>query len=382
MPEAEHVWVVDGAGVTRLAERLARAAWVALDTESNSMFVYRERLCLVQLHLPDGLVLVDPLALLEREGPQALEPLRGPLARSDRPLYLHGGEYDVGVFRRDLGTTLGGIWDTQQAAAMLGFARTGYGAMVEALLGVTLEKAYSQYNWATRPLDPGAERYALDDVRYLPALAQALQERVRDADLVEEVAIANAAVAEASWSGGFDPGGFWRVKGVRELRPAGLAVLASLWTWRDGIARAENLPPGRLVNNELLLALARNAPTNFQLLKRIGVRGAVLARHGESLIAAVRAATQDPPPLPARPRAREVGPEEEARETRLKDWRRSEAERRGVPLQVVLPAKALEHLKAHGAGDLASVPQLGAKRIARYGETLQRLAGDRGPYDA
>ena len=68
-----------------------------------------------------------------------------------------------------------------------------------------------------------------------------------------------------------------------------------------------------------------------------------------------------------------------AREERLKAWRRKEAEARSlkderpVPLQLVLPARALEHLKLHGARDLAGVPQLGAGRIARYGATLKAL---------
>jgi ribonuclease D len=58
---------------------------------------------------------------------------------------------------------------------------------------------------------------------------------------------------------------------------------------------------------------------------------------------------------------------------RLKAWRQQEAERRQVPLQVVLPAAALRHLQRHGAEDLESVPQLGAKRIRLYGDKLGEL---------
>jgi hypothetical protein len=51
-----------------------------------------------------------------------------------------------------------------------------------------------------------------------------------------------------------------------------------------------------------------------------------------------------------------------------------EAERREVPMQVVLPVAALRHLQQYGGGELEMVPQLGAKRIERYGEVLVRLA--------
>jgi ribonuclease D len=371
--QSDHTWVRDERGVQELVARMHTAPWVALDTESNSMFVYRERMCLLQLNLGGELVLVDSLALAGEPPATALAALAPELARADRPLWLHGGEYDVGIFRRDFGMRLEGIWDTQQAALMLGWEKTGYGAVVERVCGVSLEKSHTQYNWATRPLDPGAERYAVDDVRYLPEVGTALQQAVRDADLEEEMAIACAAVGESAWNGGFDAGGFWKIKGVRELRPHQQSVLAALWSWRDEVSRELDQPPGRLMNGELLLAIARNQPTNFQLLKRIGVRGSLLGSNGESLIECIRAAASDPKPLPPRPRAREVLPIEEEREVRLKDWRRSEATRRTVPLQAVLPAKALEWLKQHGAADLAQVPQLGGKRIRLYGEQLQRL---------
>ena len=72
--------------------------------------------------------------------------------------------------------------------------QTGYGAVVEAICDVKLPKGHSDYNWGTRPLDEDALLYAIDDVRYLPEVIHALQQAVKEADLEEEVAIANQAV--------------------------------------------------------------------------------------------------------------------------------------------------------------------------------------------
>lgn len=373
MPEkpAAAAWIADPAGVEEVGRAMTAAPWVAIDTESNSMFVYRERVCLVQVNAGGRLFVIDPLAL--PPGPEALAPLRPSLEDPAKPVLLHGGEYDVGCLRRDYGIQLRGVFDSQQAASLLGWEKTGYGAAVEQVCGVALSKAYAQYDWATRPLDPAALRYAVDDVVYLPEVCERLRAAVQAADLVEEVAIANAAVEGAGWSGGFDPGGFWRMKGVRDVPQAALPMLAALWVWRDGVARDRDLPPGRLINNELLLVLAAQQPTNFGHLKKLGARSWFLAEFGERLIAEVKRAKAEPPALPPRPHHREVDDAERARENRLKDWRRAESEKRKVPLQVVLPAKALEHLKQHGAGDLASVPQLGGKRIRLYGEKLQQL---------
>ena len=34
----------------------------------------------------------------------------------------------------------------------------------------------------------------------------------------------------------FDPEGFWRVKGARDLPPLGRAILRELYQWREGVA--------------------------------------------------------------------------------------------------------------------------------------------------
>ena len=379
-------WISSSDGLADIARTALTAPWVALDTEANSMFVYRERVCLLQLNLGGSLALIDTLALNApqddagvRTPSSALSALRQACEDPALTLYLHGGEYDVGCLKRDYGISLRGVWDSQQAASMLGWEKTGYGAVVEKVCGVVLDKAYTQYDWATRPLAAGAERYALDDVIFLPQVCEHLRGLVAAADLDEEVTIANQAVEATTWSGGFDPAGFWRIKGVREVPPQSLGVLTALYAWRDALAKIANLPPGRLLNNEVLLVLARQVPTNFQLLKKLGLRSWFLGAHGEALIQALRSAASTPPAVPPRPRQREVAPEEEEREARLKDWRRGEAERRtraeerAVPLQVVLPAKALEYLKQHGADQLEQMPQLGGKRIARYGDKLTEL---------
>ncbi len=375
----DHWWIETVADLPRVVEACRTAPWLALDSEANSMFVYREQMCLLQLNAGGQLIVVDMVALLKAEGwdgsapSHVLDSLKTELSRTDRPLWLHGGEYDCALLKRDFGITPAGVWDTQQAASLLGWPATGYGAVVEKLCAVTLEKAFTQYDWATRPLDPGALQYALDDVVHLPKCAEILKAEVATADLVEEHAIACQAVTESTSGAGFDPAGFWKIKGLRDLPKDCHGVLAALYVWRDGIAREANLPPGRIINNESLLIVAKYAPLSFQQLKKAGLKSWVLSQHGEAIIDTIRSAKEQPPAIPEQPRRREVDDAEEDRETRLKDWRRSESERRKVPLQVVLPAKAIEHLKRYGADDLSAVPQLGPKRIGLYGEKIVTL---------
>jgi ribonuclease D len=379
-PPVHHV--VDHAGLVALAAALEKAPWVAIDSESNSMFVYREQVCLIQLNVGGDLYVVDPLAFGVTAadtvaGPSAVLDVLAPgLARSDRPLWVHGGEYDAAVLRRDFGFVLGGLFDTQQAASLLGWSKTGYGSLVAEFCGVQLSKKYATYDWATRPLLPEALDYAVDDVVYLPQLAQKLGDAIAAADIVDEVNVANVVVADSRWSTVFDPSRMWRIKDTDVLDNNALRALARLFVWRNDTAAAVDQPAGRLVNDEVLKWLARHRPKTLTDLKGTKLKASITAQHGQSLVDAIASAQHDDvpqKPVPARP-----SPATAAREDRLKAWRRAEAESRGkaegrtVPLQLVLPSRALEHLK-HLAGpdvDLDAVPQLGERRKARYGQAL------------
>ncbi len=307
--------------------------------------------------------------------PEVLAPLRPAIESAATRTCLHGGEYDVALLRRDYGIRPAGIWDSQQAASLLGWPQTGYGRLVETICGVSLPKGHAFYDWSRRPLAAEALRYALDDVRYLPQICDHLTGLVRAADLEEELEIACQVVAETTWSGASRPEGIWRIKGVRALDSSRLPLLVALYDWREEAARRADRPPGRLLNNALLLSLARAAPRRLAELRRLGVRGRRLARDGQAILEVVRVAQEKPPPLPEPPVAPRPVPEERDRGKRLRHWRAAEAKRRGVTEQAVLPAAALRHLARHGAADLDAVPQLGAKRIRLYGNTLRRLAG-------
>jgi ribonuclease D len=373
----DYTWIDSREQLPQVIDAIAAAPWVALDSEANSMFVYRERVCLLQLNAGGRFFLIDTLALLGRDPvpSNALDGLKPALEDRHLPKLLHGGEYDVGILKRDFDIHLAGVWDSQQAATFLGWERTGYGAVVEKTCGVSLEKAYSQYDWGTRPLDPKALVYALDDVVYLPQVWEQMKALVRQADLEEELSVAFSALEGSSWSGGFDPAAIWRMQGARDLPASAMGLLAAVHQWRDSVAREMDRPSGMLINDRVLVSLVSHKPKDLAGLKRAGLRASLASTHGEMLLEALQRAATCPPVLPPEPERRGVTPQERARDGRLRDWRREEAKRRKVPPQVVLPPRALDYLKRFGAGDLGVVPQLGEKRARLYGEQLRKLCG-------
>lgn len=365
---------MDVAEVERVGRIAAAAPWIAVSGETSAMSAYRERLCLLAVNVGGEIFALDLVALRGR--PRALRSLEVLLAEATPRLWVHGGEYLVAALKRDFHVAPSGIVDGQQAAVLLGRARTGYRALVSELAGATLPPPIS-VDWAARPLGEDALDHALAKVRHLPTVVQALLEEIRLADLEDEL---REAGREVGWTsaevGRFDPAGFLKLKGAHRLTSDGQRVLRALWLWRDTLARALDLPSGRLLPNERLMDFARRPEELPERLRAERFHSRLVFGDIEALTEAVAHALTEPSPLPERRQTSPPTPGSRARGKRLKAWRAEEAARRGVGLQAVLPGKALRYLELHGLEGVeavAEVPGLGARRRERYGEALWRL---------
>ena len=143
---------------------------IGLDTEADSLHSYREKICLVQVSSPDCCFLVDPLADLH------LEPLWE--AMDHHCIIFHAADYDLRLLFRGHHFQPAAIFDTMLAARLVGEPRFGLNDVLNAHLGITLEKGSQKANWGRRPLTPAMVDYALNDVRHLHPLRQSLQRRL------------------------------------------------------------------------------------------------------------------------------------------------------------------------------------------------------------
>jgi ribonuclease D len=235
-----------------LLPRVRGAAWVALDTEADSLHAYPEKLCLLQISLPGADELVDPLAAMDIA--PLMDALRG------RELIMHGADYDLRLLRRAYKFVPESVADTMLAARLLGFVEFSLTSLVEKLLGIRLEKGSQTSDWARRPLTGRMINYARNDTHHLKPLADLLKSRLEEkgrinwhrescARLVKECAEARAS----------DPDQIWRVKGADKRYRRALAVLRELWHWRDGEAVTANRPPFFILRHDTLIALAEAA---------------------------------------------------------------------------------------------------------------------------
>ncbi len=231
---------------------LRSAAWVAGDTEADSLHAYPEKLCLIQISTAAGDRMIDTLAGLD------LDPLLDALG--SHALIMHGADYDLRLLRKHHEFVPGAVFDTMLAARLAGHRQFGLSHLVEAYLGVKLEKGAQKANWARRPLTERMEHYARNDTHYLKPLADKLklelQQKHRLAWHQEACA---RLIDESTRLQPADLDSVWRVKGSHALSRPALAVLRELWKWREAEALLANRPPFFILSHEALVDLAAAA---------------------------------------------------------------------------------------------------------------------------
>jgi len=258
--------------------KIRKASWIALDTEADSLHAYPEKLCLLQIGLPDGELLVDPLSDIPLD--RLWQSLQG------HELILHGADYDLRLLHKTGGFVPAKIFDTMLAARLAGCRQFGLTDLVFQFLGARLEKGPQKANWARRPLTQRMEAYALNDVRFLHRLCQFLRDQLEAKgrlDWHEEWCA--RLISECTVPRQNDPDKVWRVKGSHQLAPAALAVLREIWHWRESEAVRSNKPPYFIMAPTTMVDIAAASlnggslrsvmPPRLSTRRQAGVRDAV-----------------------------------------------------------------------------------------------------------
>ena len=356
-----------------LVARLVNEPIIAVDTESNSLYAYTERVCLIQFSIPDRDYVLDPLAIKD------LTVLAQVFGNERIEKVFHAAEYDVMVLNRDYNFLFENVFDTMIASRIVGWRHYGLGNLLKTHFGVVTNKRMQRTNWGQRPLSLEQLTYAQLDTHFLVELRNMLLDELSVQKRVEEAGAAFARVATSRWNGrGFNPDDFWRIKGVRDLDDVGLAILRALYIYRDRRARSLDRPPFKVLNDNVLVALSQQRPQTLDALKEIkGIPRHLSARNLRRLLAEIDQARQYP--LPQKPARRKNGRLSQAAEQRyeaLRSWRKARSEARGVEPDVILSNQTLYQLARQNPTSLRKLDKieaLGVWERQEYGKEIIAL---------
>ena len=363
----------------RLAGMLAGETLIAADSEAAGFHRYDDSLCLVQLSTRNETWLLDTLAL------GSLNPVAELFADPAIEIIFHDADFDLRLLDRDFGVYVRGLFDTKIAARFAGIRSFGLGNLLEDELGIKLKKKYQRADWAKRPLPDEMLQYAAYDTKYLPRLRDHLRDRLvemgRLAWAEEEFRIAE----QTGWEPPeHDDRPYLRLKRVRGLGRRSLAALREIYDWRESVAKERDLASFRVMNNDELVAVAREMPGNAGELEDVGRLSKGNARRwGSDLLAGVeraRALSEDDlPEPPERERGPRRDPVVEERVDQLKPARDRAASRLDLDKGFLMPRSQLEEIARAQPSDLdelAAIEGVREWQVEALGQGLiEALAG-------
>ncbi len=278
--------------VQQLQTACQNGAPLAFDTEFLSEKRYLARLCLVQVLAPveNGVfeAAIDPFNL-------DLKALFALIADPNIVKIVHSGSSDLQILWQSFGIEAKNVFDTQIAAAFLGYGhQIGYADLVRKITEANLSKTMQYTDWSARPLSEEQIEYALADVRYLPPLYARLKADLETRERLSW-AITEFERGEQKAVRVIDDG-----EAYKRLNPSGLsrkqlAVLREIARSREEMARATDKPPSFIVPDLAVLQMARQQPKTTNDLRSIRGMPGIPDQNAKRLLEAVQIALESDP---------------------------------------------------------------------------------------
>lgn len=287
--------IQSGRELAAFCERVKNESVICVDTEFASEGRYYAELGTIQVAAGDELALIDAIAIPDVS---SLAPL---LSDAAIVKVFHAGEQDLEILCRLLGRPVAPVFDTQIAAAFLGYGdQISLRSLVQTTLCEQIAKEHTFTDWLRRPLSSSQVEYALNDVRYLGRVYDVLKGLLVAAGRLEWVHDEFRLLEKPERFAPIDEReAYTKVPGAARLSKSALGVLQELAAWREVTARQWNIPAKRVVIDPVLTGLAmRPVKSVSQLAALRGMNRRQVEQFGPEIIEALRrGATNVAPPM-------------------------------------------------------------------------------------
>lgn len=355
--------------LARFMSEIGRPRELAIDTEGASFHRFIDRIYLIQLSTRDKNAIIDPLPLAKSAELGAL------LEDPNVEVVFHDADYDLRLLHQDYGWHVTNIFDTRISAQLLGITAFGLGALLERNFGLKLDKKHQRADWSMRPLTAGMLDYAAQDTLHLLGLRDQLKDELQKKGRWEWAKEEFQRLEGTRWDPEEPGTAFLRVKGARDLTRRELALLRELVAWRDAVALQLDRATFRVVANDVLLEIARTAPTNHEALGAIkGMPRGMVERAGRDVLDAVRRGLAEPDAnLPKFPRSArfDKDPDFDAKVGKLKSVRDDAAKRLELDPGVLCSRERMETIARalpRSREELALIPGVKNWQIGEMGD--------------
>lgn len=246
------MYITDQVDFEAFLSRAIKSDAVAIDTEFIRDTTYWPRLCLLQMAIKDEFVLVDPFSV-------DITSIRELLSNDTIMKVFHSPRQDIEILRHKTGVLPKPLFDTQVAAAFVGYTiQVGYGHLVHKELGVKLKKGDSFSDWSMRPLSKSQLRYAADDVTYLLDLYYKMSNELKDNDRLKWVfEDIDEKFLQVNIYDILPEERYKKLRRLNSLKPKQLSIALEVTAWREREAMKINTPRKWVLKDDEIIEICK-----------------------------------------------------------------------------------------------------------------------------
>lgn len=274
-------YIEDENALIRFVDGARASTTLALDTEFLREKTYYPKLCLIQAATDDDIWIIDPLAVKDLS-------LLGELLEDESIMKVfHAATQDIEILLRVTGSVPWPLFDTQVAAALLGYShQVGLAQLVGSICGVTLKKSDSFTDWTRRPLSASQLEYASGDVTFLPELFECMRAMLEEKGRLEWLEPDFKELANAD-NYTVDPRERFRhLKRGNQLSRRQLGGAREVAAWREKRAQETDTPRKWVLSDEQIVEACRKETRTIDELFLIrGMREKLSTKDAREVVA-------------------------------------------------------------------------------------------------
>lgn len=273
-----------------LCQQASKSTVIAVDTEFKRETTYYPKACLIQLATENLTACIDPFGI------DNFEPLKAILFSPHITKIFHAGRQDLEIFYFLFDKIPAPLFDTQVAAALLGFPeQVGYANLAKKMLNVELDKSLTRADWEKRPIPQKQIEYAANDVIYLLQIYHQQIQQLKTSDRLSWLEddfhfLGNIELYKPN------PDTAWKkIKNAHRLTNVQRCIVFKITQWRELVALERNRPRTFVIKNQSILDLAHQQPATLSELQDIrDIHPGLIRRDGDKLLTLIQAAKETP----------------------------------------------------------------------------------------
>ena len=283
--------------LNNICDDLLKEKVIGVDLEADSMYCFKEKICLIQIAGAHQVFLIDPFNL------KKISPFLRVLENNETIKVFHGADFDIRSLDRDYKAKVNNLFDTEIACRFLGVQERSLAALLKRNFNIAVKKKYQKADWSKRPFQQEMIQYSAMDVAYLTKLYEIISKKLinknrlswakEEFEIEEKVRHKNNTLQPL----------FKKFKGAGTMDNRTLAVLENLLQFRIKIAKKKDLPLFKIMSDFSLTAMAEHKPvTTDQIIQiRVLSRPQIYMYANECIKAIIKAREIDDEKLPSYP---------------------------------------------------------------------------------